>query len=246
MAIDNDPLPARLGLVANEARRRGRGVHLVHVVPPGGGLQPDAGWAMLRTAEDGLRRLVGDGLPLSTELCRGPAVATLVAESRRSCLVVVGADSGVPRGSVASRVAARSVVPTLVLPAGHPRDGTSRGRRVTVVVAEPEAETHVIRAALEEAELRRVGLRIVGLATSYADVLAAHPQVACEVVVARGDSASALLALAAGSDLLVVGRGTPSFSWPGRLGATTQAVLERGPCPVLVVGAPALAAAGLS
>lgn len=263
VALGAEPTEAVLEVAADEARLRGRGVHLVHVVAPTSG-GCDAGTVVLGPAEDRLRLLLGDPTSISTELCRGPFLPTLVTMSARACLVVVSRDLTGPGVSSAACLVARSAAPVVVVPGSL--DHTRRPRRPVVTVGVDDGETcqAVLREALEECEQRGACLRLVhargddrgtavdsdemigrALEVSYDDVLASWPGVARQVVVAHGDAGEALLANALDSEMLLVGRHAPWLPLARQLGPTTMTVVERASCPVLVVDVHSMATAVL-
>lgn len=248
VALGTEDATDVLDVAAAEARRRERDVHLLHVVPPTVPADRDSGHAVLAAARDRVRRVLPAGTALSTELCRGPVVPTLVQESARACLLVASRDLTVPGADPVERLAARSAAPVLVVPSGGAATGSTGV--VTVGVDRADDSEHVLRAALEESHLRGATLRVVHvrdagasrddllaaqIEASHTGLLAAWPSVDREVIVRDGDTATAILAGAAGSELLVVGRHEPWLPLLGRLGPTTTGVLEGSPCPVLVV-----------
>lgn len=90
-------------------------------------------------------------------------------------------------------------------------------------------ETHwpLDQSAIDEREREVLGERLAGWQEKY-------PDVAVERVVTRGRPASALLDLADGAQLIVVGsRGRGGFAGM-LLGSTSQAVMSYALCPVLV------------
>jgi len=275
VAVELADCEAALQYAARDARRRRCGVYLVHVAPLlYGGLSVSEsprmwndephriGTDVLSETARALRDLVlDDHLPVSTELCHGDVVPSLVTESSHACLVVVqhrglGPDAASDGPSVTSAVAARAHAPVVAIPAGWRPPTQLRTPVVTVGVEDVESFTEVVRIALEEAiradarlnlvhsyDSRRDG-RYGGRFAAYASArrvhsklshsFVEHPEIRVEITISRDPPADALLGLADESDV-VVGRGHPRPSLPSYLGPVTRAVLRWSPVPVLVV-----------
>lgn len=171
-------MDAALTHAATEAQGRGCGVHLVHVqhdLYPGSpevaelrivdGELRKASLDLLEGAAKHVRGLVGDSIPVSTELMHGLVVPSLVAGSEDACLVVL---QGRPRGhlarlsalSVTSGVAARAPAPVVVVPAAW---DLPEGHVAPVVVGVEDVETAqgLVRVALDEARRSGSGVRLV-------------------------------------------------------------------------------------
>ena len=170
---------AALRVAAAEARRRGCGIHLVHVVTPVYVGPPEigelteialgmrrAGEAVLEEAKDRLLPLLGEGpeaIPLSTELCHGAVVPALVAASADASVLVLqhrgmGSDGHTRKISVTLGVAARSRVPVLAVPDPWRAEPSPETPVVTVGIKGPAASSLVVRAAVREAD--RMGARV--------------------------------------------------------------------------------------
>lgn len=163
-------------LAVAEARRRGTGVELVHVVhslagAPGGFDQVQlvdrevsrVGRELLTRTAELVRERAGGALPIGTQLLDGPIVSTLVGRAAEADLVVLERlESGLERlltMSVSSRVAAHAPTPVVVVPRGWtPADPAGP---VTVGVDDPREAFGQVAPALEYAEL--AGLPLVAL-----------------------------------------------------------------------------------
>ncbi|PZG57034.1 hypothetical protein C1I98_00475 [Spongiactinospora gelatinilytica] len=211
---------------------------------------------------------IGD---VRAELREGPAADLLIELSGRADLVVVGS-RGLGRvattllGSVAVQVARHAACPVVVVRGPGPLPVS--GRRGPVVLALGE-EPHdaELAFAFGEAELRQVPLLAVHAKTPplmawgpamapVPDVEAtvqageqamterlapwrsAHPGVRVETRFAACSPVEAVQAAAGTASLLVVGHGA------ARLGGVPKAALRHAPCPVAVVGAASITAAG--
>jgi len=180
VAVESADCEAALQYAAREARRRRCGVHLVHVAPLlYGGLSRSEsprlrndelhriGTEVLSETSHTLRDLVlDDHLPVSTELCHGDVVPSLVTESSHACLVVVqhrglGPDAASVGLSVTSAVAARAHAPVVAVPAGWRPPTQLRTPVVTVGVEDVETSAEIVRSALEEAIRADARLRLV-------------------------------------------------------------------------------------
>ncbi|WP_460710484.1 universal stress protein [Nocardioides dilutus] len=280
VGVESTDCEAALVYAAEEARRRCCGLHLLHVAPlvTEGGL---AGQGLKRpgtSRNDELHRigidLLGglaarlerelrdDTLTVTTELCRGPVVATLVSESRHGCLVVVQhhrTDPDHPNASATEGVAARAHAPVAVVPADWRPPPPMRTPVVTVGVQDAETSTEVVRMAFEHAERADARLRVLhaysrgraelgGLAVAsearrrrrqlraaLAGLMVDHPEVPVEFTVTVEGPADALLRLAVESSVLVLGRRLPHLPLSAHLGSVARSVLRRSPVPVLVV-----------
>jgi nucleotide-binding universal stress UspA family protein len=276
VAVESAECDAALAYAAGEARRRQCGVHLVHVAPPvyGGGLaRADSvrmlngelhriGTTLLADASVKLEHeLIDDDLTVSTELCHGAVVPSLVTESVHACLVVLqhsgmGIEGHPPAMSVTNGVAARAHAPVVAVPVGW-QPGAARVPVVTVGVEDVETSAEVVRVALETAARANARIRLVHadgdpdghgfvdveaarrlhaeLSDSFAGIVSAHPDVPVEIVVSQDEPAEALVMLASESDLLVVGRRHPRLPLVSHLGPVARTVLRWSPVPVLVV-----------
>ncbi|MEU7932501.1 universal stress protein [Micromonospora echinofusca] len=272
-----DGSPASL-LAAEHAARaavlRSRPLHLVHgyLHPLGYGvpLNPyDVGLPapteeaqkMLETTAAGLTERC-PGLTVEVRQVAGGPGATLVEESRRAELVVVGSRglggfAGLLLGSVGTQVAAHAHCPVLVVrPAEEP---VPVAGPVLVGVDGSESAELAVGYAADEATRRGDGLVLVHvqppdgdgpadgaprtpdaesaelLATAEAAVRGSHPGLAVEARVLRAPKAEqALVEASADAALVVVGsRGRGGFAGL-LLGSVSQALVQHSHCPVLV------------
>jgi nucleotide-binding universal stress UspA family protein len=181
VAVESAECDAALAYAAAEARRRRCGVHLVHVAPPvyGGALaRADSvkmlngelhriGTKVLADASIKVEHELSDDddLTVSTELCHGAVVPSLVTESIHACLVVVqhrgmGVDGCPPVMSVTNGVAARAHTPVVAVPAGW-RPAPEAVPMVTVGVEDAETSAEVVRIALGAASRANGRIRLV-------------------------------------------------------------------------------------
>jgi nucleotide-binding universal stress UspA family protein len=155
------PVPSRglddaaLDAAAEEARARGCGIALAHVVHVAIGVPASSdqvhevdsslgeiGRQVLTAASDGLRERLGEDVPVTSQLYFGPVVPTLVERSADAEVVLMPRRdlSRLERlvtSSVSNGVAARAHVPVMSVPPGWRRSPT-RPRIVTAAVDHPE------------------------------------------------------------------------------------------------------------
>jgi nucleotide-binding universal stress UspA family protein len=262
------------GHAAWAAALRSRPLHLVHgyLHPLGYGLpvnQYDVGVPqpsqearkMLDQTADDLRGRWPDLSVEARQVAAGPGT-TLVEESRRAELVVVGSRglggfAGLLLGSVGTQVAGHAHCPVLVV---RPADRqVPSGGPVLVGVDGSELSELAVGHAAEEAARRGVPLVLahvsaggagraapeqpagVGeeaerlLAGTAETVRRRHPELAVSAHVLRvGEPASALVEASADAALVVVGsRGRGGFVGL-LLGSVSQALVQHARCPVLV------------
>lgn len=277
LAVESAACDAALEFAAAEARSRRCSVHLMHVGHPTVAGSP--GTDTLASLSGELRRLGrkllddaaaklepllidADDLTVSTELCHGAVVPTLVAESGHACLVVVqhrgmGADGATPVLSVTNGVAARAHAPVVAVPSLWGYD-PERAPIITVGVEGSLVSGQVVGVAVDEAHRNGARVRLVHavtgkrsaeadltrgeswrleaeLAAEFADVLARRPDVPVEVLITQGSPAERLLEQADASTMLVVGRRHPRLPISSHLGPVARTVLRWSPVPVLVV-----------
>ncbi|WP_327027790.1 universal stress protein [Micromonospora sp. NBC_01740] len=273
VVVGVDGSPASL-LAAEHAARaavlRSRPLHLVHgyLHPLGYGVPVnpyDLGLpAPTEEAQKMLETTAADlaercpGLTVEVRQVAGGPGATLVEESRRAELVVVGSRglggfAGLLLGSVGTQVAAHAHCPVLVVrPAEEPIPVAGP---VLVGVDGSEPAELAVGYAADEAARRGDGLVLLHvqppdrapadgatethaaelLATAAAAVRGSHPGLAVEERVLRAPKAEQALVEASGDAALVVvgSRGRGGFAGL-LLGSVSQALVQHAHCPVLV------------
>ena len=230
VAVEKDDSGAALAYAAREARTRRCGVHVVHVVPvvAGGRTAPetlamingelhDRGRRITGDAAAALTRLIeDDDLPISTEICRGPVVPTLVQRSEHAVLVVLqhrgmGPDGLVPGLSVTTGVTGYARAPVVAVPDEWTVPEAGAGS-VTVLLGGEEDNARLVETAAEEAVRLGTGLTLV------------HQESAAELMARVPDTA-----------LFVVGRRRLPSGSGGHLDQLAHTLLRRSPVPVMVV-----------
>lgn len=172
----DEDVEAALGFAADEARRRGSGVHLLHVVHPVL-IAPDG---IPMTVEDRAVRKLGrraladaalslgheldDDHPVSTELARGSVSKVLVDTAKHASLVVLqhqrmGRSGFVPTLSTTNPVAALSPTPVVAVPEWWSESPTRQ--EITVGVEDAVGSREIVRAGLDEARRRNCRLRLL-------------------------------------------------------------------------------------
>ncbi|MFG3707682.1 universal stress protein [Micromonospora sp. NPDC047670] len=252
---------------ARAAVQRSRPLHLVHgyLHPLGYGVPPnpyDLGLpAPTEEAQKMLEQAAADlvgrwpGLAVQVRQVAGGPGATLVEESRRAELVVVGSRglggfAGLLLGSVGTQVASHAHCPVLVV---RPAEGPvpAAGPVLVGVDGSEPAELAVGHAA-DEATRRGTGLVLAHvrppdevaqaaaepagpLATAAAAVRGSHPGLPVEERVLRAAKPEQALIEASGDAALVVvgSRGRGGFAGM-LLGSVSQALVQHAHCPVLV------------
>jgi nucleotide-binding universal stress UspA family protein len=173
-----DCLPA-LSVAAEEAVRRGCGVHLMHVLPPTNASHPHidevelvagelqgAGAAVVGGAARTMRRLLPDELVVSTELRHGTVFSCLVEASAHACLLVLphrdtrhdGLSHLLP---TIHSVVASARCPVLVVPQTWQSEESLERPLVLAGVADGTRSAHVVRLAMAEASRRHARVRLV-------------------------------------------------------------------------------------
>lgn len=231
--------------------------------PKEGGLAADAE-RILADGVSRARQVGGEELPVDGEVITGATVPVLLRQSARASQLVIGnrglgGFAGLLLGSVAMQLTAHAPVPVLVARGQVAADGP-----VVVGVDGSSHSRRALAAAFVEAAVRQTTLLAVSawygrpaldtqdklplvydaedvsrvVAQQLADVLAPvraqHPDVPVRSEVRRARPAKALLEVATGAQLLVVGaRGRGGFTGL-LLGSVSQSMLSHSPCPVLV------------
>ncbi|MFJ2805881.1 universal stress protein [Kitasatospora sp. NPDC087271] len=252
---------AAVDWAVDEAFRRRADLRLVHAryggTGPAEAQRLDAEWARVAARHP--------GLTVAAELVDGPPRETLVGAAAGAELLVVGdrGSGGFPEllvGSTSLYAAAHAPCPVVVV---HHEPVTEGG--VAVGVEGREAEGPVLAYAFEAALRQSLPLAVLHawsyppllgpghevppvyeeghIAAEHerllAEVLAGwrerFPDVAVTTSVVRSGAAKELVAASADQRLVVVGRhGRPNGPL-GRLGSTSQAVIQHAQCPVAVV-----------
>lgn len=274
VAVGLTDVEAALHYAALEALLRDAPLHLVHVLripavdvyaDAYGGILEDAGTAL----DDGVRRareLTDGRVPVTSErVDEGALVARLVQSADHGRMIVLehrhlSRPRRLVTGSIVNGVAARAHVPVVAVPDGWRL--AERPARVTAAVQDVHEAPALLRAAYDEARIRRAELVIVHAwwtDTEY-DVLPANdeylrqratafenqtaplleamkkemPDVAPTIEVRHAPPAETLLDASQRSDVLVIGRRHHLLPLGTHLGPVARAVLDRSECPVLV------------
>ncbi|MDG4798891.1 universal stress protein [Micromonospora sp. WMMD1082] len=248
-----DALPVAR-LAARVAAAHGRRLHLLHAfnwadleAPAVSGSRADA--EQLISQATAAVNENEPGVPVTTEIAEGAAVANLVRRSATAFLVAVG-DGGmahcercIPADSPAVQVAARAECPVLVVRREPPPSGP-----VLVGVDGSASAEVALGWALACADAHRSRLLAVWVVDSDAmieeaterlgDLVSRHragrPDVAVECHVIRGEPGDVLVDQSRSAQLVVVAaRGDEPLR--GMLGAVSQALLYHAPSPVIVI-----------
>lgn len=207
--------------------------------------------------------LAGEAMRVTTMVHLGSPSTLLCELSRRAERIVLQHPDGSRRhrivtGSTITTVAAKAHCPVVAVPASSA--DLPPTACITAGVDHDAGPPAVVEAAFAEASARRSSLRLMHawqvsdlyddvlpdtarwtmhsravITAAAADTRFRYPDVVADVVVRREWPAQALVAAAAASDLLVVGRhrGPPAVATP--VGSLTRTVLLNAPCPVMVV-----------
>jgi nucleotide-binding universal stress UspA family protein len=237
------------------ARVRRAELRMLHIVARSG-ILPEEGLAfderdqMINTLREALHSIDPDNRLVGAAINQGdPGSAILAfARSQSAALIVMGAAGAErpdrPIGSVTAIVVARSDCPVLIVPAGRLVKSEKAGlfERIACAVDVAPASIGVMKQALSLAWETHAHLVLACVMTepqpSAEDVQRhileavppeAHEWCDIEVVVTAGVPATELVRIAerVDADLLVIG---PPREWT----STTQAVLAKSLCPVLV------------
>jgi len=262
VGVESRDCDAALQYAVAEARRRGCGIHLVHVARPA--LFSSCALDDISVVDDELRRTdqmvlaaaqarvhalleeqaaLDDRLSVSSELSHGPVVAMMSSLSRHASRLVLehrrtGALGDALPLSVTADLTVVAQCPVVVVHPGW-RPGTGPQGTVVVGVEDLRRAGPLVTAADHEAVLRGAQLRVVRVASP--DVAgAAEPwsfvtQSDAELVLETGDPADVLLAQAEKAELLVVGRHHRRHVVSTTLGHTLRQLLRRCEAPLLLV-----------
>ncbi|GGP52048.1 universal stress protein [Saccharothrix coeruleofusca] len=244
---------------AVEAARHGVPLRLVHAYDPPTRSYPQIvlvaqdlrrtaeqrGGSLLAESQRAARAAAAD-VPLTTELVPAGPVEALVRQSRRGRLVVLGS-TGPRAGASAVAVTEHAACPVVVVRGLGTEDGP-----VVVGVDGSPASERAVEFAFEEASLHGVPLTAVIARTGEAEpasraeerrLLAErlagwpekYPDVRVERLVLRDPPVRALLGVARGARLLVVGSRGLGEAVGAPLGSTSRALVHHAPCPLAVV-----------
>ncbi|MBL0885998.1 universal stress protein [Myceligenerans indicum] len=249
VAVDGRRTAGAIRYAIQEARARGTGVRLVHVLS-------DHGCPSHEIMDPGMSQTCADATDVTFDwlLERGSRTAELVETTTAAGLLVLGRlpreDTGKPvLGAVTTEVAARATGPVVVVPADW--QGL-RYRRVVAGVKSCAYSGKLLATAFSAADTQHAVLRVVharghvGEETMRLEALvrdwsAAFPDVAVETSFPSGDAAPALVRAALDADVVLVARHHRDLRHLARLGPVPRAVLAAADTPVEVVplgGAP--------
>ncbi|GGM35548.1 universal stress protein [Micromonospora sonchi] len=254
VGVGPEDAPAVVRLAARMAAGYGRGLHLLHSfnwaamqAPAVSGSRADA--EELIAQATAAARESEPGVPVTTEIAEGSAVANLVRRSGSAFLLAIG-DGGmahcercIPADSPAVQVAARADCPVLITRRKPPPRGP-------VLVGLDGSTSSEIALTWAFAYAARLGARLLavwvvagdGKVEEAGDRLrhlvarcgAGHPDVAVECHAVRGDPGGVLVDQSRSAQLaMVAARGDEP--WRGMLGAVSQSLLYHAPAPVIVV-----------
>jgi len=260
---------AAVAWAATEARVRGVGLVIVCAIEEGATLLSwlpariaidelrEVGHPTVQAACDVARRLEPD-IPIRVGVLRGPATRVLTTMSLHVPMVVVGRTGCANRlpfalGSVATRLAAMSSCPVVIVPVPPDRDAPGHLARAVVFVDDANRRECEIAFALDEAALRGAEVVIAhatGMATldpgardylrqKIAGIGAMYPQLTVSVEVLEGSLHDAVIGLSSPNTLMVLGHRRSRIARHA-LGSNIRSVLQASLGPVAVVGQAAL------
>lgn len=249
VAVSADGYDAGIRFGAAEAVRGGAALHVVHVLGLDAGSAAQAA-RLCFLAVQRARDLVGQQVPVTSEIFHGDLIEGLVDVSRRARLVVlqrhaVGTNLAHPRATSA-KVASYSPVPVVCVP----RNWNGRGRG-TVTVGGDDTLTCVplLREALSAARSRGARLRVLhvdlpsGDGDAEQEIMSALAEVDADLqdveiqiqVLTDVTATAALIQAMQASELLVIGRHHPLVPRGSRLGPVARRVVREAGCPVLLL-----------
>lgn len=249
VAVSADGYDAGIRFGAAEAVRSGGPLHVVHVLGIDAGSTEQAARICFLAVERA-RDLVGQQVPVTSEIFHGDLIDGLVELSRHARLVVlqrhaVGSQHGLPRATSA-KVASHAPIPVVCVP----RDWNGRGHgTVTVGVHDTLACVPLLREALSAARTRGARLRILHvdlpsdecdseqeIKSALAEAGAGLEDVAVTIEITEGATPlAALIEAMDASELLVIGRHHPLVARGSRLGPVARRVVRDASCPVLLL-----------
>lgn len=248
VAVSADGYDAGVRFAAAEAVRGGGPLHVVHVLGLDTGSATQAARICFLAVERA-RDLVGQHVPVTSEIFHGDLIDGLVELSRRARLVVLQrhavTDHTLPRAT-STKVAAHAGIPVVCVPRdwNGPRLGT-----VTTGVDDTAHCVPLLREALSAARSRSARLRIVhvdlpsdecdsehAIRIALAEASAGLEDVPVSIEITVGTTpVAALVEAMATSELLVIGRHHPLIARGSRLGPVARRVVRDASCPVLLL-----------
>lgn len=216
----------------------------------------DVAQAVLDVHRSVAEQVAGD-VPVLSVISDVSAAQALIDASRTATLVVLGSRGPVgfgesALGSVAHRVAVHVHCPVVVVPHASIAPSTVPSRRIVVGIGVGVAGRKALAFAADRAEREGATLVLVRstrtagesagpdagtlLSAAQAEVAAAHPGLAVQIVAAPTDPVTAVLDQAAHADLVVLGCHHSEDRWNTRLGAVPVGVLAGTTRPVVLVG----------
>ena len=256
LAVESAECEAAIEYAALEARVRRCGVHVVHVVPMvfGGNGSIDTlvmvngelharGRDVLGEVATSLEHRLSDtDVAITTELCHGTVVPTLVNESAHASLVVLQHRRMRPADdtalmSHAGGVAARARCPVVVVPSEWREPSSDLEWVVTVGIGGDRDNAYLLAQGAGAAASHCGSLRVVhaGENLELRDLVESPPEVPFTYVPSTASPVDALLAQGGRTSLFVVGRRHPGLPIARHLGPVARTLLRRSPMPVMVV-----------
>ncbi|GAB3975521.1 universal stress protein [Actinoallomurus acanthiterrae] len=244
---------------ADEAKRRGRPLRVVHVfawpllyTPLGAPLLSsrldelmETARQIVHTAERRAQARAPE-IDVESDLIDGAPIPVLLEEAARASLAVIGsrglgAVGALFLGSTGVELAARAACPVVAV-----RGREHKAQRIVVGVDGSDNSLMALWSGFEEAALRAAALTAIhavhhpadeadgDIADAVTRLRERFPDVPAELTTVTAHPAEALINASADADLLVVGsRGRGGFRGL-MLGSVSQAVLHNADCPVAV------------
>jgi nucleotide-binding universal stress UspA family protein len=253
LAVENADCEAAIAYAVREARSRRCGVHVVHVVPTPLGRRQDSlvmvggelhaqGRDVLADVATSLEHQLGDDdLTVSTELCHGAVVPTLVQESTYASVLVLqhhgmGSAGHASLMPVINGVAARSHAPVVAVPSDWRRPPADAEPVVAVGIGDHDSG-RILDAAVAAAARLGAVLRIVHAGDELEPHEVAQPPSEVPFTFAKSSESPmhALLSHGDRTSLVVVGRRHPRHPLAQHLGPVARTLLRRSAVPVMVV-----------
>jgi nucleotide-binding universal stress UspA family protein len=251
VGVDDSPgSAAALDQAAVEASLRGWALRVVHVLPWAADVafaaSRDRGAALVAAMADRATALTTT--PVSGELLVGSTADALIEQSASASLLVLGSRGmgpvkGLVSGSVSTRVVAGATSPVMVVPSSIAAPEESSALSIVVGVDGGAESAAAVEFAATEARVRGAALTAIRASTEApSDVLttgALDPARTTDIAVhrqfVRTDAAEALIDASARASAVVVGTRGRGGVRGVRLGSTSQALMRRSKCPVVIV-----------